>query len=87
MDLNLCIKLDYCSASRIQLRTVGANLGLGFLCLERALRHDFTGKLVIAGIPNLIYSGKPALKGGWVNGDAQAGYMDRWLTSPKKDIL
>jgi hypothetical protein len=87
VDLNLCIKLEDCSASRTQLIRVGANLGLGFLCLERALRHDLTGKQVITGIPNLIHSGKPALKGGWVNGDAQAGYIDRWLTSPKKDIL
>jgi hypothetical protein len=66
---------------------VSANLGLGFLCLERALRHDFTGKQIITGIPNLIHSGKPALRGGRVNGETQASCIDRWLTSPKKDIL
>jgi hypothetical protein len=86
VDLNLCIKLDYYSASRIKLKTVGTDLGFGLLCLEQALCHNFTGKLVILGIPNLIHSGKPTLKGEWVSGDAQAGYMDRWLTSPKKDI-
>jgi hypothetical protein len=75
VDLNLCIELDSCSALKINLRRVDAYLSFGLLGLERTLRHYFARKLVIAGISDLIHSGEPALKGGWVNCGEQAGKM------------
>ena len=38
-----------------------AHLGFGFLGLKGILRHNFTGKVAVTRIPNLIHSGKPAL--------------------------